>query len=69
MLDELTFDTGLDLPIPLPAAVAEQCERPLLAAHDVALGTDVQQLIPHLKASVPVQDGVGEGWRVPTGLV
>lgn len=66
---ELTFDTGLDLPVPLPAAVAEQRERPLLGAHDVPLGTDVQQLVPHLKASVAVQDGVGEGWWVPTGLV
>ena len=69
MLGELTFDTGLNLPIPLPAAVAEQRERRLLVAHDVPLGADVQQLVPHFKASVPMQDGVGEGRWVPAGLV
>lgn len=68
-LAELTFDAGLDLAVPLPTAVAEQRERRLLVAHDVALGTDVQKLVPHFKASVAVQDGVGEGRRVPTGLV
>lgn len=68
-LAELTFDAGLDLSVPLPAAVAEQRERRLLVAHGIALGTDVQQLVPHVKASVAVQDGVGEGWWVPTGLV
>lgn len=69
MLGELTFDTGLNLPVPLPAAVAEQRERRLLVAHDVPLGANVQQLVPHFKASVAMQDGVGEGWRVPAGLV
>lgn len=69
VLGELTFDTGLDLPVPLSAAVAEQRERRLLVAHDVPRGTNVQQLVPHLKARVAVQDGVGEGRWVPTGLV
>lgn len=64
-----TFDTGLHLPIPLPTAVAEQRERRLLVAHDVPLGTNVQQLIPHFKAGVAMQDGVREGWRVSTWLV
>lgn len=52
MLGQLTFDTSLDLPIPLPAAVAEQRECLLLVAQEVPLSTDVQQLIPHFKASV-----------------
>lgn len=69
VLGELTFDAGLDVPVPLATAVTEQRERCLPVAHDIALGTDVQQLVPHFKASVAVQDGVGEGWRVPTGLV
>lgn len=69
MLGELTFDTGLNLPVPLPAAVAEQCERRLLVAHDVPLGANIQQLVAHFKASVAMQDGVGEGRWVPTGLV
>lgn len=69
MLAELTFDTGLNLPVPLPAGVAEQRERRLLVAHDVPLGANVEQLVPHFKASVAMQDGVGEGGRVPTGLI
>lgn len=69
VLGELTFDTGLNLPIPLPAGVTEQCECRLLVAHDVSLGANVEQLVPHFKASVAMQDGVGEGGRVPTGLI
>lgn len=69
MLGQLTFDTGLNLPVPLPAAVAKQRERRLLVAHDVPLGANVQQLIPHFKAGVAVQDRVGEGWWVSAGLV
>lgn len=59
VLGQLTFDTGLNLPVPLPAAVAKQRERRLLVAHDVPLGANVQQLIPHFKAGVAVQDRVG----------
>lgn len=69
MLGELTFDTGLNLPVPLPAAIAEQRECCLLVAHDVPLGANIQQLIPHFKASVAMQDGVGEGRWIPAGLV
>lgn len=65
----LTFDTGLNLPIPLPASVAEQRECRLLVAHDVPQSTNIQQLIPHFEAGMAVQDGVREGRRVPAWLV
>lgn len=68
-LCHLTFDTGLHLPIPLPTAVTEQRECRLLVAHDVPLGANIQQLIPHFKAGVAMQDGVREGWRVSAWLV
>lgn len=65
----LTSPAGLHQAVPLPAAVAQQGEGALAVARDVARGAHVQQLVPHLQARAPLQDGVWERGRVSTRLL
>lgn len=65
----LTFPTGLDKAIPLPAAVTQQGEGRFAPAGHMARGAHVQQLIPHLQAGASLQDGVWERGWVSTRLL
>lgn len=58
----LTFPAGLHQAVPLPTTVTQQGKGAFTVAHDMARGTHVQQLIPHLQAGMSLQDGVWE-WR------
>lgn len=64
-----TFPAGLHQAVPLPAAVAQQGEGAFAVARDVARGTHVQQLVPHLQAGASLQDGVRERRRVSARLL
>lgn len=65
----LTFPAGLHQAVPLTTAVTQQGEGTFTVACDVARGTHVQQLIPHLQAGASLQDGVWERRRVSTWLL
>lgn len=65
----LTFPAGLHLAVPLPTAVTQQGEGGFSMARDVARGTHIQQLIPHLQAGASLQDGVWERRRVSARLL